>query len=542
MASIGFFALLLGVLVTVHELGHFLVAKACGVKVLKFSFGFGPKLLGFTKGETEYQIALLPLGGYVKMAGDVPGEELAPEEAHRGFLAQAPWKRMLIVLAGPVFNLAFPVLIYFFVFLGPHEAISTRLGNVPAGTPAAAAGLRPGDKILAVEGEKVRTFEEMAEAFIGRFERPIPLTVERDGKQFITNVTPLKYVESTPFETIERGRMMVEATSPVPIVGVPPGSPAEKAGLKTFDRILSINGMPVPDEATLYQVLAKVEGTLEVTVQRPRPTEVGGTTVQIPELVKLQLEEQPDKEGLAALGAEPKDLYVAVVLPGSAAEAAGIRPGDRLVAFNGEPLTTFHMLDVKLSGLERKPFELTWRGAGGERREKLAQAPLKQVDEHNNATEEIMLGVRSWLLTRGEVPPQERVTVNLRWDEALKRSAHIVPDITGKTVMAIGGLFTQDVPLSSVGGPIMMYQMTARYSEQGWDAFLQLMAVISINLGVMNLLPIPILDGFHLVAAGWESVRRRPIPVRVREVANVIGLAMLVALMLVAMFNDILRF
>ena len=97
MASLGFFALLLGVLVTVHELGHFLVAKACGVKVLKFSFGFGPKLLGFTKGETEYQIALLPLGGYVKMAGDIPCEELAPEEAHRGFLAQPPLKRMAIV-------------------------------------------------------------------------------------------------------------------------------------------------------------------------------------------------------------------------------------------------------------------------------------------------------------------------------------------------------------------------------------------------------------------------------------------------------------
>src|SRR5262245_33722270 len=134
MQSLGFFALLLGVLVTVHELGHFLVAKACGVKVLKFSIGFGPKLLGFTKGDTEYQLALLPLGGFVKMAGDVPGEELAPEEAHRGFLAQPPWKRMLIVLAGPVFNLAFPVLVYFFVFLGPYEDVSTRVGYVAPGS------------------------------------------------------------------------------------------------------------------------------------------------------------------------------------------------------------------------------------------------------------------------------------------------------------------------------------------------------------------------------------------------------------------------
>ncbi|WP_224245941.1 RIP metalloprotease RseP [Hyalangium gracile] len=541
MASIGFFALLLGVLVTVHELGHFLVAKACGVKVLKFSFGFGPKLLGFTKGETEYQIALLPLGGFVKMAGDVPGEELDPHEAHRGFLAQPPWKRMLIVLAGPAFNLAFPVLIYFFVFWGPHEAISTRLGYVPQGTPAAAAGLRPGDRIVAVDGDKVRTFEEMADAFVGRFERPVPLTVERDGQQFITNVTPLKYVDSTPFDTVERGRMMVEANSPVPIVGVPPGSVAEQAGLKTFDRILSINGTPVPDEATLYQALARHDGKLEVAVQRLRPVQAGAVTMQVPELVKLQLEEQQGKEGLAALGVEPRDLYVATVLPGTAAAAAGLKSGDRLVSFNGEPLTTFHTLEVKLSGRGKEPFELVWRSQDGEHKEKLAQAPIKQTDEMGNVTETIGLGVRPWYLTRGEVPPAERVTVTLEWNEALKQAAKVVPKIITSTVAAIAGLMTNDVPLSSVGGPIMMYQMAARSSELGWDYFLNLMAVISINLGVVNLLPIPILDGFHLVAAGWESIRRRPIPVRVREVANVIGLAMLVLLMLVAFFNDITR-
>jgi regulator of sigma E protease len=541
MASIGFFALLLGVLVTVHELGHFLVAKACGVKVLKFSFGFGPKLLGFTKGETEYQIALLPLGGFVKMAGDVPGEELEPEEAHRGFLAQPPWKRMLIVLAGPAFNLAFPVLIYFFVFWGPHEATSTRLGYIPPNTPAAAAGLRPGDRIVAVEGEKVRTFEEMADAFVGRFERPIPLTVERDGKQFITNVTPLKYVDSTPFETVERGRMMVEANSQVPIVGVPPGSVAEQAGLKTFDRILAINGAPVPDEATLYQVLAKHEGTLEVAVQRLRPVQVGAETVQVPEQVKLQVQKQPGQEGLAALGAEPRDLYIAAVMPGAAAAAAGMKAGDRLVAFNGEALSTFHMLEVKLSGLAKEPFELTWRSQDGEHKEKLSQASIKQTDELGNVTESVGLGIRPWFLTRGEVPPVEKVTVMLEWNEALKQAAKVVPKIITGTVGAIAGLITRDVPLSSVGGPIMMYQMAARSSELGWDYFLNLMAVISINLGVVNLLPIPILDGFHMVAALWESVRRRPIPVRVREVANVIGLAMLVLLMLVAFFNDITR-
>ncbi|MDY7225361.1 RIP metalloprotease RseP [Hyalangium rubrum] len=535
--SLGFFALLLGVLVTVHELGHFLVAKACGVKVLKFSLGFGPKLLSFTKGETEYQLALLPLGGYVKMAGDIPGEELAPEEASRGFLAQPPWKRMAIVIAGPAFNLIFPVIIYFFVFLGDHQAVSTRLGYVMPDSPAAKAGLHPGDVVVAVDGERVRTYEEMRDAFVDRFERPIPITVERDKNQSIIMVTPMKRVESSPIETIERGVMGVEVSSPSPVVGVPPGSAAEQAGLKTFDRILAINGTLVPDEATFYQVLDKHQGALELTVQRSKPVEAGAVTGHVPEVVKLRVEKQADKQGYAALGVETAELYLAAVTPGSPAEKAGLRSGDRLVAFNGKPLGSFSLFAVELTGLAEKPFELTWRGKEGERKEQLAMAQLKVLGEAGE-TQQLGLGVQGWIAERA---PAEKVTVNMGWGEALQQSAKIVPTITKQTVKAIAGLVTRDVPLSSVGGPIMMYQMASRSSELGWDYFLNLMAIISINLGVMNLLPIPILDGFHLVAAGWEAIRRRPIPVRVREVANVIGLAMLVALMLVAMFNDITR-
>jgi regulator of sigma E protease len=125
--------------------------------------------------------------------------------------------------------------------------------------------------------------------------------------------------------------------------------------------------------------------------------------------------------------------------------------------------------------------------------------------------------------------------------EALSQSARVVPKIIGQTVKAVAGLISGGVPAKSIGGPIMMYQLTAKSVEQGFDTFLHLMAVISINLGVMNLLPIPILDGFHLLAAGWEAVRRRPIPVRVREVANMIGLALLIVLMVFAAYNDITR-
>ncbi|MFP2932232.1 RIP metalloprotease RseP [Pyxidicoccus sp. 3LG] len=375
LQNAGFFILLLGVLVTVHELGHFLVAKACGVKVLKFSIGFGPKLIGFTKGETEYQIALLPLGGFVKMAGDLPHEELSPEEASRGFLAQPPWKRGLIVLAGPAFNLIFPILIYFFVYLGPHQATSTLVGNVSPGMPAVAAGIRPGDRVMSVDGVEVRTFEDMRDAFIGRFDKPIPIVVERDGQRVNLEVTPKKHVESSPIDTVERGLIGVEPVSKPALLGVAPGSVAEQAGLRTFDRVLAVNGVGVQDEARLHQAVNKLpEGApVELTVRRLKPLEAGVVTGRLPEVLKLSVPKQQG-EGLAALGAEPADVYLATVAPGSAADKAGIKPGDRLLSLNGEKVESFHQFASALNTLQEKPFTLSWRGASGERTEKLAQA------------------------------------------------------------------------------------------------------------------------------------------------------------------------
>ncbi len=352
MQNLAFFILLLGVLVTVHELGHFLVAKACGVKVIRFSIGFGPKLFGFTKGETEYQVALLPLGGYVKMAGDSPHEELSPEDAKRGFLNAAPWKRALIVFAGPFFNLVFPILVYFFVFLGPHPTTSTRVGYVDPAMPAAAADIRPGDRILAVEGERVQTFAELIDVFEGRFERPVALTLERDGKELVTEVTPIKRVDATPISKVERGVIGIQAFNRPPVVGVPPGSPAAEAGLKSFDRVLTLDGQEVRDEASLYEQLAKAgEGPLKLTVYRSDVLDVGGVRGRVPSIVELTVPKQAGK-GLAALGgAEPVDLYVATITPGSAAEKAGLRPGDRLLSFQGEPLRSFHLMALELSKL-----------------------------------------------------------------------------------------------------------------------------------------------------------------------------------------------
>jgi regulator of sigma E protease len=543
MQSIGLFLLLLGVLVTVHELGHFLVAKACGVKVLRFSIGFGPKLLGFTKGETEYQIAMLPLGGYVKMAGDSPYEELPPEEAHRGFLNAAPWKRALIVVAGPVFNLVFPILVYFFVFVGPQQAISTRVGSVDPSMPAAAVGIRPGDLILSVDGVEVRTFDQLSESFEGRFARPIPVELERNGQRQTVQVTPVKKTETTVIDTVERGLIGISSVRRPPVVGVPPGSPAEQAGLKTFDRILNVNGTFVADEAALREQLAQAQGPVRLTVQRLEPVRAGVVMGRVPSVTEVTLEKQPG-EGLAALGAEPADLYVMAVQPGSAAHKAGLKAGDRLLAFQGQPLVSSNLLATELSNLKDQPFQLTWRSAaeGREQTQTLAQAPLSRKDEFGQKSAPLTLGASTWFPTAADhVVPPEQVTVHLTPMQALRKAALVVPQIVGQMLKVLAGLVTRDVPLDTLGGPIMMYQLASKTEELGMSYFLHIMALISINLGVMNLLPIPILDGFHLLSAAWEGIRRRPIPVRVREVANMIGLAMLLLLMGLVMFNDLTR-
>src|SRR5260370_475953 len=291
--NLAYTLVLLGVLVFVHELGHFLVAKAVNVKVVRFSIGFGPRIFGFTKGETEYRVGWLPLGGYVKMAGELPQAELSPEEAKRGLLAQAPWKRALIVTAGPAFNLLFPVLAYFLLFLGPHQQISTRIGSVEPGLPAAEARLQPGDRILAVDGEKVRPFEELRPHLHPLYDRPITLTVERQGRQFTTTLTPAKSLETNPIETLPRGLIGISPNPKAPVLGVPEGSPAAAAGLKTFDRVLSVNGEPVKDELAFNAAIDKARGLVQLKVERDRRIELPGVAAHVPDVVSVSMETQP---------------------------------------------------------------------------------------------------------------------------------------------------------------------------------------------------------------------------------------------------------
>lgn len=537
-----YFAIFLGVLVTVHEAGHFFAAKWAGVKVLKFSIGFGSKLFGFRRGETEYQISLLPLGGYVAMAGQYPGEEIAPEDVGRTFLEAVWWKRFIISSAGPVFNLIFPIFAFFFAFIGDHQVVAPRIQWVEPGYPAAMAGLIPGDLIKSVDGRPIRSFEEIRPALDNVFERAIPVVVDRDGHDVVLQMTPLKNVETTQIEKVQRGLLGVSPFARSALIGVPDDSPAKAAGLASFDRIVSVNGQVVKDELQLTRAIDAASGTLSIVAARSVPHEVGNFAVMQPSLVTVSLEKQATGKGLASIGVESADLYVWTVFPNSPAAKAGLKAGDRLSTVNGATLSSWYTFQMQLRDIDKAPFELTWRSGAEVKTAKLSQVSEDVLDELKNKSKVNELGVRP---RGGDVLAQgadlEHVTIHMGVVDAFTAAVKTVPDGVRQIALVMGKIFTGDISSESVGGPILLFQVASKSAEAGYEVFLKNMALVSVNLALVNLLPIPILDGFALLSAAWEGIRRRPIPTKAREVANMIGFAMLAMLVVLVFKNDITK-
>lgn len=537
------FIVFLGVLVTVHELGHFLAAKWAGVKVVKFSIGFGPRIFGFKRGETEYQVAWVPLGGYVKMHGDYPGEEhdLDDPERHRGLYAAPWWKRAIIMSAGPAFNLIFPVFAYFFALLGEQTYLTPRVGGVAADMPAAIAGIRPGDLITRVNGVDIVRFDEISEAIAGA-EGAIPITVKRGEQELTFQLNPVITVdEANPIEKTRKGMLGIIAQASAPVVGVPAGSLAAQAGLETFDRVMAINDQPVADEVQLNQALQKLSGPLTLSVVRMETKTVGGLPYTTPKTLNVTVEKQ-EGEGYAALGgAESSDLYVAYVLPGSPADKAGLKRGDRYVSVNDAPVKSYFLFDIKMKAHEDRPFKLTWQSGTETKSASVTRAAETSYDEFKNARKSLILGTGRFFSLVADPTPPETKTIIVGPKDALVMAVKEVPKAIRTIGLVIVKLFTGGVPLDAVGGPIAVFQVATKSAEAGLDTYLMNMALVSVNLGLVNLLPIPIFDGFALLAAFWEGIRRRPIPLRVREYANMFGLVVIAMLLVLVFKNDITK-
>ncbi len=416
--------IVLGFLIFVHEAGHFLVAKLFRVRVLVFSFGFGHRLFGFQRGETDYRVSLIPLGGYVRMAGDMPeeGQPPAPDE----FLARPKWQRFLILFAGPAMNIVIAILFLTWLNMAGIEMLKEDrpvLGAVIEGRPAHKAGLKIGDRILEANGQRIDTWDDLKLAISLHPATPVRLRFLRGEAELTTVVVPEK--QTTEYGIT--GVAGVQKFLSTEVGRVIEGSPAAVGGVRAGDRIISVNGREVSQ-------LVDLQEQLEKTVRRP-----------------------------VSLGVDRGGAILALTLPAA-------KPNDPLRGIF--PPTTVRKLP-------------------------LVPAVRDSIDQ------------------------------NIK----MVRYVWVVLSRLGRMQGSV----------KEFSGPIDIARISGEMLRTGWKGMVYLMAGISLQLGIMNLLPIPVLDGGHIAILAVEGVARRELSMAVKERIQQIGFAMLAALMLVVLYNDVIK-
>lgn len=545
--SVLYFLLLVGVLVVIHELGHFAAAKLLDVKVLRFSFGYGRPLVRAKLGETEYQVAVFPLGGYVRILG-IEGESPAKEDAGRSFASRPLWQRVVIVLAGPAANLILPVVIYFVFFAGHTTLPAPTIGDVLENGPAARAGIEPGDRVLEINGRAMRYWEDIEQIVESSPGKELRLRVVRNGKEFQRYVTPIKeIVRQRDGRITVQGRVGITHAPFVPLVGVIDAqSPAARAGLRTGDLIISVDGRPVRNWRDVKQALGRTARRSSIVYFRG--TELPGVPqIQLlsPGFADLvpEIQVDPTLKRHTYTGLEHAEMFVAHVDPGSPADTAGLKPGDLIVALDDKPLVHWIDLDQRLQDAPNKTFKLTWKRAvpGGTTETlsaELTQVLRKELDDYGHTRTRLVFGARNDVdRGTGAMTP-----IDGRFGYALSKALERTGDTIHTMVTGFFQIVSGDTPSDALGGPLMMYRVASVSGNQGWDSFLLMIALISINLGLINLLPIPMLDGGHLLVFGVESALRRPLSTTTRVRIQQGGLVVIGLIVILAARNDFIRF
>jgi len=544
-ANVGPFFILLGILIFVHELGHFLVAKYFGVRVEVFSLGFGKKLLSFQKGETTYCLSLIPLGGYVKMFGDDPSVEVTGAERDRAFLQKPVGQRIAIVLAGPLMNLFFAVLIFVMIAAIGEELPGPVAGDIAPETKAYEMGFRSGDRILTINSEPMPTWNHVRKRIEKAGGSAIEFTVERANEpQPLTLPASVAFGENENIFNSNRQVGHIDGLSNESrstLIGIrDPKSPAAQAGLVSMELITAVDGRKVSAWRDLQGLLLASLGpdkkTLNLQVRDlrnpERPEAMRTLTVNVPEGWN-------EKTDLPAwLGLEPAELYIYQVKKDSPADRAGLKAGDKVVRVNDDDVVTWNDVLTRVKGFDpaSEGLLITIFRDGQELKLPMRPELTKLMSMKGQEERRFTIGIVSGLFPAVADPVFYRAPgVWGIFEQGLVETRNW----TEFVVMSVVRLVQGDVSAKNIGGVISIGRVASHSFAAGLSTFLRTMAIISINLFLLNLLPIPILDGGHLVFYSIEGLRGTPLSMRKMELAQQVGLMLLMFLMVFAFFNDI---
>ncbi len=535
------FIILIGVLIFVHELGHFLSGKLLGVKVLTFSLGFPPRLIGRRVGETEYIIGAIPLGGYVKFLGEDAGEDVPREDMVRAFHVQPIWKRLVIVLAGPLMNLVFPILIYFIVLSLQPKIVPAVVGMLLPGGPAEKAGLLPGDTISEIDGKDIKGFEDLRDVVGARAGKKVQVVFIRGGKPMEATVDVERSVEYLPLDLKrEVGRIGIYSSHRLPLLQVPDvESAAYAAGLRTGDQLLAIDGKPVVRWFDVERHDFKGKEAVRLDFLRPREIETPVGSIFIYHPGTATLKPGPGAGTPAALGMESTELYVHSVTPGSVADLIGIRPGDRIESLNRKEIRIWDQLEMTLKAYPENFHDIVVsRPDGSTLQARFKLKKTSSIDQLKQETISYVFGAFNHSVYRDEelIPNPNPITRGIKG--ALTETVSVIK----LTFVGIVRIIQGKISSKTLGGPIMIFDIAGKAARKGASSYLWMMALISINLGIINLAPIPMLDGGLIVLFLFEAITRRSPGPRFRMIYQYIGLALIGLLIVLVFKNDIERY
>ena len=499
MITLIYFIIVIGILVFVHEFGHFIVAKLTGVGVEKFSLGFPPKLIGFKKGETEYMISAIPLGGYVKLKGEDPDENLTNDPKEFG--SRSVGVRFAIVAAGPVMNflLVFMLmpLVYFLginvpAFLEEEPVVAW----VAKDSPAMKADFQVGDQLLKIDGKKLNNWEDYYALIQTKPGKNVTISIKRENK------IHEKFV-SLPSDILDVSGIGIFHKQLPQVGGVFDGLPAQQAGLKSGDIIREIGNLNITQWAHMSEVIREYPGK-EVNFKVER--EGGILTTKI----------------------KPTAM-ISKVNDQSAADAAGLKRGDTILTINKRAISNWErlLMGKELPHEDKYAFEIV----RNEEKHLITVIPGEAQAIGIELTGKI-----------GIIPQEMTLLKKFGFFASIREGFKKSIDLTGKIFGFLKMLFSFELSIKQFGGPIMIAKMSGSAAKSGLSSLIFFTAFLSLNLGIINLFPIPALDGGHLLFFLVELIMRKPLGAKKMELAQKIGFTLLILIILTVTYNDILRF